>query len=146
VSLPRQPRRRRPAPGQRADPAPDRARPHLRRWAAWAAVAWAVGLFSLSSWSPGEGTFDAGWRFPHDDKVVHALLYAPLGALLRIATGRFAVALALAGSVGMADEVLQSAVPGRTADPLDWLADVAGAAAGAALVTVLAQRRPRPAR
>jgi VanZ family protein len=121
--------------------APPRTPPALRRWAALAAVAWVVGLFVLSSWSPGAGTLDFRWRFPHDDKAVHALLYAVLGGLTRIATGRLATTLALAGAVGVADELLQSTVPGRSADPLDWVADVAGAFAGAALVGVLARRR-----
>jgi uncharacterized membrane protein YraQ (UPF0718 family) len=125
---------------------PPRWPPHLRRWAALAAAAWVAGLFALSSWSAGEGALDFWWRFPHDDKVVHALLYAVLGGLLRIATGRMAATLALAGAVGLADELLQSTVPGRSADPLDWLADVLGAFVGAALVSVLARRSVRPAR
>jgi hypothetical protein len=120
--------------------------PQLRRWAALAAVAWVVGLFALSSWSAGEGALDFWWRFPHDDKVVHALLYAVLGGLLRIATGRLAATLALAGAVGLADELLQSTVPGRSADPLDWVADVLGAFVGAWLVSVLARRHGRFAR
>jgi hypothetical protein len=120
--------------------------PRLRRWAALAAAAWVVGLFALSSWSAGEGALDFWWRFPHDDKVVHALLYAVLGGLLRIATGRVGATVALAGAVGLADEALQSTVPGRSADPLDWVADVLGAFVGAVLVSVLARRYVRPAR
>jgi hypothetical protein len=132
--------------GRRAPRTP----PHLRRWAALAAVAWVVGLFALSSWPVGGGSLDFWWRFPNDDKVVHALLYAVLGALLRIATGSLATTLALAAAVGFADELLQSTVPGRSADPLDWVADVVGAFGGAllasVLVSVLARRRRRPAR
>lgn len=125
-------------------PAPHRAPPpRLRRWAAWAAVAWVVGLFALSSWSVGDGGLDFWWRFPHDDKVAHGLLYAVLGGLLRIATGSLAATLALAGAVGLADELLQSTVPGRSADPLDWVADVGGAFVGAMLASVLARRLGR---
>jgi VanZ family protein len=131
-------------PGHRPIP------PLLRRWAALAAVIWVVGLFTLSSWSAGDGALDFWWRFPHDDKVVHALLYAVLGGLLRLATGRLPATLVLAGAVGLADEVLQSTVPGRSADPLDWVADVVGAFAGAmvatALAPVLARRVGRAAR
>jgi peptidoglycan/LPS O-acetylase OafA/YrhL len=114
-----------------------------RRWAALAAVAWTAGLFALSSWSPGDGALDVWWRFPHDDKVVHGILYAVLGGLLRVATGRVLAAVTIAGGVGIADELYQATVPGRTADPLDWLADVLGALAGAALVTALPRRGAR---
>ena len=56
--------------------------PRGPRWAWAAAALWVVALFTLSSWSPGGGALDFFWRFPHDDKVVHAGLYAVLGALV----------------------------------------------------------------
>jgi hypothetical protein len=115
-------------------------RRRLRRWAALAAVAWVIGLFALSSWAVGDGALDFWWRFPHDDKVVHAALYAVLGGLLRVASGRIGTSVAIAGAVGIADELWQSTIPGRSSDPLDWVADVVGALAGAALVGALARR------
>ena len=52
---------------------------------------------------------------------------AASGATLRVAAGAWAIAAVYAAS----DEWHQSFVPGRTADSADWLADAAGALAGA---------------
>jgi hypothetical protein len=119
---------------------PDPRRP--RRWAVVGAALWAAGLFALSSLPLGDGSLDFWWRFEHDDKVVHAALYAVLGALLRLGSGRGSVAVAGGGLVGVVDEwVVQARVPGRHPDPFDLLADVVGAALGAWAVSVLARRR-----
>ncbi len=112
-----------------------------RRAAAWiGAVAWGALLFGLSS-LPAGATPTAPISFPGDDKVVHAALYAVLGAVLRVALGRTGPAVALAAAYGLSDEVHQAFVPGRDADVFDWLADVAGAALGAALAARF-ERRP----
>jgi len=37
---------------------------------------------------------------------------------------------AIAACYGVFDELTQTLIPGRSADPLDWLADLAGALAG----------------
>jgi VanZ family protein len=89
------------------------------------------------------------------DKLLHALAYAVLGALLFSGfrgTGcspRCALLLSVlvASLYGATDEFHQSFVPGRSPDPLDWVADTLGAALGAssALVASLALRRPRGA-
>ena len=89
------------------------------------------------------------------DKVLHALAYAILGALL-VPGFRGAgcsprcsllLAVALASLYGATDEFHQSFVPGRSTDVLDWVADTLGAALGAAAATAasLALRRPRGA-
>ena len=121
--------------GRAADP---RGR---RRWALLAAALWAAGLFALSSLPLGDGSLDFWWRFAHDDKVVHAGLYAVLGGLLRLGSGRASVAVAGGGLVGSVDEwLVQARVPGRHPDPFDLLADVVGAALGALAVGILARR------
>lgn len=89
------------------------------------------------------------------DKLLHALAYAVLGALLFSGfrgTGcspRRAVLLSVlvASLYGATDEFHQSFVPGRSPDPLDWVADTLGAAIGAAaaLAATRALRRPRGA-
>jgi VanZ family protein len=113
-----------------------------RRWALLAAALWVVGLFALSSLPLGDGSLDFWWRFEHDDKVVHAGLYAVLGALLRLGSGRPTVAVTGGGLVGILDEwLVQARVPGRHPDPIDLLADVVGAALGALAVGALARRR-----
>ena len=115
---------------------------HRRRRLAWIGAAlWAALLFGLSS-LPAGSTPRSPISFPGDDKVVHAALYAVLGGLLYLATGRFAPAVALAAGYGATDEVHQAFVPGRDADLFDWFADVVGAVLGAALAA-RARRGPR---
>jgi VanZ family protein len=76
------------------------------------------------------------------DKVVHAFMYAVLGALLvralaggwdRPVTLRMAlVAVLLATLYGLTDEIHQAFVPARQSDPIDLVADGLGAAVAAA--------------
>ena len=81
------------------------------------------------------------------DKVLHFASYAGLAFLMALyqwlrkgTIGRVEVTAvwAIALAYGVFDELTQIPV-GRTADPLDWLADAAGAAAG--LIFFLAVRR-----
>jgi VanZ family protein len=90
---------------------------------------------------------DAVEVFHIRDKVLHFVAYAGLAflaaAYLRFRKGCFGWldflgVWTLAVSYGVLDEITQIPV-GRTADPLDWLADAAGAAAG--LVAFFALRR-----
>ncbi len=76
--------------------------------------------------------------FTWNDKFLHMLEYLILGLLLvralrahlRVGRPLFAAMIALGFVVltGMADEYLQSFIPGRQADVFDLLADVAGGA------------------
>ena len=89
------------------------------------------------------------------DKALHGLAYAVLGALLvhgfrgagRSPRVALLLAVVLASIYGATDEFHQSFVPGRTADVVDWVADTLGAALGALAATAatLALRRPRGA-
>ena len=84
------------------------------------------------------------------DKVLHLAVYAVLGALIAraLAGGRLvtvtwrhaALAVLLSTLYGISDEWHQSFVPGRTPDPMDVLADLAGASAGAATIVVLGRK------
>ncbi|MHC4547968.1 MAG: VanZ family protein [Planctomycetota bacterium] len=77
------------------------------------------------------------WALPGLDKALHACVYGVLGFLVVRATrpGRAGSALLLGAAIGLAwgglDEWVQQSVPGRAAEPADWLADLLGAAAGA---------------
>ena len=78
------------------------------------------------------------------DKLLHTIEYAALGALLVPAlrlTGlswapALVLAVVLASLYGATDEFHQSFVPGRNADVLDWVAETLGAALGAVAATV----------
>jgi VanZ family protein len=101
------------------------------------ALLWAGLIFGLSS-IPGTRlpTVD----LPQADKIVHALVYAVLGALilraleagrpLRRRPATLLLAIALATLYGVSDELHQLGTPGRSSDWQDVAADALGAAAG----------------
>jgi VanZ family protein len=62
--------------------------------------------------------------------VVHALLFAILATLIRLTlpTLPSVGVLTFIGAIALADELHQLSLPGRNADVIDWVADVAGAA------------------
>ncbi len=77
---------------------------------------------------------------PFMDKWIHATAYAVMGWLAwhawrhRLRAELVAPAAVLFCSLyGISDEWHQSFVPGRDADPLDWLADTVGGAIGTSL-------------
>ena len=69
--------------------------------------------------------------FPGADKVVHAALFAALAASARWRAGPSTAALLLVVAYAPVSELVQGGLlAGRSGDPLDVLADLAGAAAG----------------
>lgn len=86
-------------------------------------------IFAMSSLP---GTQLPPGSFIGTDKLVHAAIYALLGALLYRATGRPVWAFVLAAAYGCTDELHQALVPGRMADPFDAIADAVGALLGVA--------------
>ncbi|MDW7711749.1 MAG: VanZ family protein [Deferrisomatales bacterium] len=124
---------------QEPDRAGARGRGISARWvAAAAALAYMGAIFALSHTShPPIPAFFHGWS----DKALHAVQYAPLaflwGAAFRGSPGRRALlGWVVAGVFGLTDELHQGFVPGRHASVLDWIADLAGAAAGACLLAL----------
>lgn len=102
------------------------------------AALWAAVLFLLSATPDVPGS---SWLsvMPGADKVVHAVLYAVLGATLAWASHRGghgsrrtadAVVLGVGVLYGASDEWHQSFVPGRDASSADFAADVVGLAVG----------------
>ena len=79
------------------------------------------------------------------DKVLHGFVFLGLELVLELAlidySARRRRLAAVSGSVALGGllELVQSALPYRSADWLDWLADAVGAAVGA-LLSVLASR------
>ncbi len=108
------------------------------RYTAWVAVAGWMALIFLFSSLPGSDV--PGGIAPY----AHFVVYAVLGALILVALGRPGLvrhAVVAASAYGITDEIHQMFVPGRTADPLDWLIDSIGALAGALLVLSMMRRR-----
>lgn len=99
-----------------------------RRVGVWIAVAaWASVIFWFSSLPGSQIPGRCG-------SLGHFGEYAIFGALILLAVGapeRLLPAVALASAYGVTDELHQLFVPGRHADPVDWLVDTAGALAGA---------------
>jgi VanZ family protein len=104
----------------------------------WAAVVWIIGgLQSTPSVPGGVGL----------DKAAHFLMYGVLGFLLARGwsavrwRGPWLVPVAIALLMGVADELRQRTVPGRSADVADWVADVSGASAGVFIALRMTRRR-----
>ena len=117
------------------------------------ASAWTLLILALCWW-PRQGmpVSESGSlikRIPHLDKVVHFGLFAPFAALWVGPSGgkRRAVSVFLAGVVlAIVTEVGQgSSLVNRDPDPLDALADIAGAGAGALAASWYARRSALPA-
>lgn len=74
----------------------------------------------------------------YTDKVYHFTAFFGLAMLLcgtascfrRLGPAHYVTIVGLVGAYGIFDELTQMLVPNRTADPLDWLADVSGAILG----------------
>lgn len=76
------------------------------------------------------------------DKLIHGLAYGGLAALLFVglrapASQRALQIVALIAVLGAIDEFIQSFMPHRDADILDWTADVLGAAAVCAVLALI---------
>ena len=97
---------------------------------------WVLLTFTLTS-IPNP---DFGPSFPGEDKIAHFLFYGVSGFLFVLwrreageGAARAALSAALFGLLlGAVDEFHQQWIPGRSMDLLDWAADAAGGAAGAA--------------
>lgn len=83
------------------------------------------------------------------DKVFHLISFAGLALLIELgafeAGPRLSAILSvvLASAVGLALELVQAALPHRSAEVLDWVADTVGALGGVVIWTLL--RSPRRA-
>lgn len=115
------------------------------RWAP--PIVW--GAFILVLTSLPASTIPQAPYFPGADKVVHAALYAVLGALAaralaRTTKGAIVGAFLVLALFGAADEWHQQFVPGRYQDVADWTADALGGAIGISLA-LMTRRRREPA-
>jgi VanZ family protein len=122
----------------------------MRRLRAWLPpTLWALAIFAMSSLS---GSALPPLPAVNADKLIHAAVYAVLGALLaravRASTGFGAGAVVvlaglLAAGYGASDELHQRSVPFRSADPADLAADALGGVLGALTFTLIVARRRR---
>lgn len=108
------------------------------------AIAWGSLLYALSSRPTTYVPLESG-----TDKLVHFGAYALLGFLLARAHSALRWPAWAAVAVGLlyalSDEYHQSFVPGRAADPADWVADALGVGAAVALHSWLRRRGRGPA-
>ncbi|MFM9058450.1 MAG: VanZ family protein [Planctomycetaceae bacterium] len=122
--------------------------PTFRHWPARLLGALATGYAGLLVWATHHPKpQDFLGRHPPSDKFLHVAAYAILGALVAAtlaAAGRLSPRIGLrAGAAlaafGILDEVTQP-LPWfrRTADPLDWVFDLAGIVLGIAAVAAVA--------
>jgi hypothetical protein len=104
------------------------------------AIAMTVSLFHLGAGPGAVNLFMPPW-----DKVAHFTAYSVLSALLAVGIGlrRPWITLAAVALIGLADEVHQIWLPGRSAGVDDWIVD---AAAGACVVSFIAVLRALAAR
>jgi VanZ family protein len=114
---------------------------NAQRLLPWLPALFYMGLIFIASSQPN---LPALYEFPESDKLLHVLLYAPLGFLICYALSRSAPStnLILFGSFlaflcGSTDELHQTFVPGRNASLLDVLADGTGAIIGSFIYTKL---------
>jgi hypothetical protein len=111
-------------------------------WRWGPALAWAAAVFALSAQHrlpqlPGL----LGW-----DKLQHSTAFVVGGLLLEGRRHAALLAAVLGLGYAVTDELHQLFVPGRNADPRDWMADAVGIMAGIALwrlYVLLTQRRAR---
>jgi len=123
-------------------------------WLPWLSVlVWAAALFSISA-VPGSSIPTS--PFSSADKVVHLLLYGPLGFLVARATGlsvrgrardALLITVAVVLAYGVSDEFHQRFVPRRSSDVRDVVADAIGGTLGGAIALFVPRMRRRaPAR
>ena len=86
------------------------------------ALAWAAAIYLASAQPGGQVGLPHPW-----DKFAHAAAFGVLAWLLRTGGLPLTASLGLTALYALSDELHQLFVPGRQADPLDWLADLAGA-------------------
>lgn len=108
-------------------------------------------IFGGSSQAELPDWWPIGLDIPHLDKAIHGAEYMVLALLwiraltqgrLRNATARvLAAAVAISFVYGITDEIHQSFVEGRTADPLDAAADLLGAGLAAGVIRCLRSLR-----
>ena len=112
----------------------EKANTYLRLTAAFFTTSIVAGLFLLAS-QPGAGQlFPSPW-----DKLAHLTVFSILAATARLSFPKIAnwkIFLAVC-TVGIADEVHQYFIPGRTSSIGDVLADFAGSLIGVSVLTAL---------
>ena len=123
----------------------------FRKALSWGLVFVYMAFIFYSSSQPGTGR---PLPFPHADKLWHMGIYALLGVLVlnalvaganrELRSGFCYIAVLVGSLYGVSDEIHQYFVPGRHADILDVLADIAGSCLGVFLADKVFTRILRP--
>lgn len=102
----------------------------------WARIVWPLLIASLVIAASSRSRVAAPQGIANIDKIGHFLVYGLLATLIcRMGSGwrGAAIGLVAASLFGITDEWHQSYVPGRSSDPMDWVADTLGAALAVSL-------------
>ena len=115
-------------------------------WYVAPAVAYAAAIFV-----GGSLHVSAAPKVAHGDKIVHALAFAGMALLAYRAvrfqwstttrTAQLVWGAAVSGALGGLLEIYQAFIPFRSADVLDWLADLVGAAIAMGVAHLMLRRR-----
>lgn len=104
----------------------------------WGAVGIYLFMLLFLSTIPGNAQSSSGLTvmvpflpFPIlNDKMLHLMIYFPLGWLLALTGLRWWKVLLIGALMATLDECYQGLIPGRMPDVMDWLADMAGISLG----------------
>lgn len=108
----------------------------------WLVVALLAVVVLVASLAPsGDGALASPFGAFGGDKWLHALGYAAIAGAVTYAHGRATVGVLGATAYGVLVELLQAAVPYRSASALDALANAVGATTGAAVVFAVVAAR-----
>lgn len=113
-------------------------------WKYGPVVAWTLGIFVMAS-LPGTITNSVDKPL-HADKLLHLVVFLAGAVFWAIATGSAWKGALFAFLVGLAKELLQHFVPGRSFELADVVADAIGSALGSYLyLRYVRPRLPKPA-
>ena len=96
-------------------------------------------LMLINLFYHGAQPYAVGLFLPPWDKVVHSIFFGGIAGFIWVILGNQVAWMVVASvaAIGAADEIAQHFHPGRSADFLDWTADVAAAALAVAILIAI---------
>ncbi|MDY6054752.1 VanZ family protein [Micrococcus sp.] len=109
-------------------------------------LAFALAAHLLVLYLPGDDVPQAGVEIPGLDKAIHVIAFAVPTLLAVLLAGRLWPALVFAVHAPVSEVFQAAQARGRTGDPWDVVADLAGVGLAAAAALALRRRSPGPGR